>query len=143
MAAVRAARPKLFFVLSLRLLLVMGAVAPWLLWTAGLRGFPALNALLVFGSLWAFYMEFMFVVVRSMSVRTMTELVRAPQQRLSGEMLERLYGTEAMFDRRLDSMVANGYLTQVNGHLMLTARGATTARAFRLVRQVLNLRGYG
>ncbi len=142
--SVRLGRPRLYFVHSVRLFgVLLAAFLGCLVARGGLRGFALLNSAVVFGSLWAFYMEVTFIVMRSVSVRTMVEFARAPTRALAEQELDRLYDTELMFDRRIDSMVTNGYLRQVDGHFGLTGRGAVVANIFRLIRRLLNIQTYG
>lgn len=142
-AAVRMLRPRRY-----------GAASCWqlALWTPGLAlamrlngvtGFAWFNGLLVFGSFWALYMVATYILMRSVSVRTLVELARAPGGRLGPADFERLYQTERMFNQRIDSMVANGYLAPDDGRLRLTARGARLASCFTFVRRVLNIQAYG
>ena len=141
---IRLARPRLYFVRSFQLFLAMVAITAWRLIMGGfLYGFAFWNSFFVFGSLWVLYMELTFNAMRSVSVRTMVEIIQSPRQRISDEALERIYQTERMFDRRIESMIANGYLKQTDGRLMLSAKGALLGRVFTCVRRLLNVRQYG
>ena len=140
----RAVRPRLYFVMAFRLWLVLLIAYLGTMGVTGwVRGTALLNSVLVLGSLWAYYMIVTFNVIRSVSIRTVTELVRSPAQALTAEDLDRLYDTEAMFDRRIDSLVANRYLWETDGRLGLTARGRLMARAFSMVRRLFNLQTHG
>ena len=141
---VRLLQPRRYAVVSVWLLCIVGAVWMALAWTlGGLRGWILINSLLWFGSLWVFYMEFSFIILRSVSIRTMVELAATPGQRLAAEELERRYGTDTMFDQRIESLVDNGYLRDHDGSLSLTSRGRWLASAFELVRRILNMHAYG
>ena len=143
-AAVRIWLPRLYFVVSLRLFLLMLAADAIGFKTIGhLHGFAWFNSLLIFGSLWALYMEFTFHVLRSVSIRALVELVQSPTQTLAAQDLEQVYDTERMFDRRIDSLVANRYVRATDGTLTLTMRGSAVAWVFTIVRRVLNLHTYG
>ena len=143
-AVVRIGRPRLYFVVSLQLFLLMLVADAIGLKTLGrLRGFAWVNSLMIFASLWALYMEFTFHVLRSVSIRMLVELVQSPTQMLAAQDLEQAYDTEQMFDRRIDSLVANRYVRATDGILTLTRRGSAVAWMFTIVRKLLNLRTYG
>ncbi len=143
-ALVRKMRPRLYFLFSLQgftaLMVVFGLIVGGV---GHLSWFAYLNSLSVLASLWVFYIEATYIIMRSVSIRTMVELVRSPRHALSAEDLEKLYQTEHMFDQRIASMAANGYLKQTNGHFALTVRGAALAQMFAGVRRILNIHSYG
>ena len=141
---IRLARPRLYFVRSFQLFLAIVAITAWRLIMGGfLRGFAFWNSFFILGSLWVLYMEATFIAMRSVSVRTLVELARLPEHQLSPLQLEQRYDTEAMFDQRIESLIANGYLSRTNGHFILTTRGALLAQAFWMMRRILNIRLHG
>lgn len=139
----RALRPRLYFVFTFRVFLAALAALMGAAVLAGLRGFAWWNSVMLFASLWVYYMIFTFHVMRSVSIRTLVELVGSPAQGLTAQELEQFYDSEAMFDRRIDSMVANEYLIERNGTFTLTAKGRVTVRIATLVRRLLNIQHYG
>lgn len=137
------ARPRLYFVPTARLFLAWLMGGALLAWGRGMPLTTIGIGLLVFVSGWVFYMVATFNVMRSVSIRTMTELVRAPAHALTSVELARLYDVRSMFDRRIDSLVANGYLRQERDHFFLTAKGRAVAQLARLARGAFNLHTYG
>lgn len=142
--AIRALRPQRYFVLAFQLFLIgVAGLAIVSAYVLPRRGVIWLNGLLIFGSLWVFYMVTTLNVMRSVSVRTLVELAQSPSHALSAETLDQLYETPMMFDRRIDSLVANGYLESVHHAYRLTRRGRGVAQLCRMARRALNLRIYG
>jgi hypothetical protein len=77
---------------------------------------------------------------RSITVRLLIELARAPEQRLTlGEMQARC-GVEVLMEDRLDIMVKNGFLTTHDGRLVLTAKGWVGGSVGALARRLLRVR---
>jgi hypothetical protein len=144
LVATRWLQPRLYFALAFRLFLIdaLGLAITGAAFVS-LRGAAWLNSLLIFGSLWVFYMVATFNVMRSVSVRTLVELSRSPSHALGEAALDRLYDTPSMFARRLESLVANGYLESADDRYQLTSRGRAFARAAYWTRRALNLRTYG
>ena len=140
----RIIRPRVYFASAFRLWLALLVLFLLMVGVIGcLRGVALLNSVLLLGSFWAYYMIVTYNLARSVSIRTVTELVRSPARAVTAEDLEQLYDTDAMFDRRIDSMVANGYLAQRGERFALTAKGRAMARAAMLVRRILNVQTYG
>ena len=141
---VRMVRPRRYFLFSFQWFAALMVVFVLIAGRAGqLSWFAYFNSLSVLASLWVFYIEATYIIMRSVSVRTMVELARSPRHALSADDLEKLYQTEHMFDQRIASMAANGYLKQTNGHFALTVRGAALAQVFAGVRRILNIHSYG
>ena len=142
--ASRVVRPQRYVACAFRLFLI-GAAALAIVSARALPlgGVAWFNALLIFSSLWVFYMIITVNVMRSVSVRTLVELARSPSHALGVEALDRLYDTRTMFEHRIDSLVMNGCLEPVNHHYRLTSRGRGIARLGRWARRVLSLRTYG
>ena len=98
---------------------------------------------MILGSLGILYLEVTILALRSVSIRAMVEIERAPGATLTPGALERLYRTEAMFDQRIDALVANRLLSEADGRYATTPRGAALARVFAAVRWLFNLTTYG
>lgn len=140
----RGLKPRGLFRMSLWV--VIGGVGACL-WAAsvaaGVDAPHALNSVLVFGSLWVVYLDFLFILQRSVSIRTLVEVTKAAPRPVSAGELERLYAERELFDRRLDTMLAAGYLQQRSDGLTLTPRGRRLARAIVFTRGVFGVRQYG
>jgi hypothetical protein len=88
--------------------------------------------LFVSGPVYAFltmlYFHFYYGLDRSVSVRTLGELSRAPGASLSMEKLAQFYPKESMVDRRLEIMIEHGYLELDNGRYRCTPKARQMAR---------------
>ena len=94
--------------------------------------------IVMMASAFVVYMPFYYTIDTSVSVRTMLELEASPGGLTREELVER-YRLEWMVDRRLDTMVENGYLTRQSGGFALTPRGLQVAHVFRMIKKVANL----
>ena len=140
---VRCLRPRLYYAVSKRLFAVWLVGYAAVAWRLGVHGWPLANGVLVFGSLWIMYMEFSFIALRSLSVWTVAELSAAVDGRLPIDELDRRRDLNGMFDRRIDNLVANGYLREDGARVSLTARGRRFAALFHGMRRLLRIEQYG
>ena len=74
------------------------------------------------------YLHFYSGILRSLSVRILGELAKAPGQELSLEDLERHYPQEVMFQERVAQLLRIGWLLEEEGQLRVSTKGARWAR---------------
>ncbi|MBI1911572.1 MAG: hypothetical protein HYS21_06185 [Deltaproteobacteria bacterium] len=98
-----------------------------------------LSGLMLYAFLFLGYCQFYFIVDRSISVRLMIELERAPLKRLSYEEMQKVYPFSGMLSRRLEHMVEGSYLKVEAGYYSNTGKGRLEARVFRFLKDFLRL----
>ena len=76
-------------------------------------------------------MLFYYHADRSITVRLLIELARAPQQRLSLAQLQAVCGVEVLMQDRLETMALNGFLVLRDGHYHSPPRAGSAAWAAR------------
>lgn len=77
---------------------------------------------------------------RSITVRLLIELARAPEQQLTLSEMQARCGVEILMEDRLDIMAKNGFLTTLDGRLVLTAKGWVSGSVGSLARRLLRVR---
>lgn len=99
-----------------------------------LNGLALLILLFLTGVLFYYHAD------RSITVRLLIELARAPQQRLSLAQLQEVCGVEVLMEDRLDSMAMNGFLVRHNGRYHLAPKGHLGGLAGTIARRVLAIK---
>jgi hypothetical protein len=97
------------------------------------------SGLMVMASLCVLYLPFFFTIVSSLSVQTMVRLNRSPQGKERAEALRRAFASERVVSGRLDSMVANGWLTRRGDRYFTTEKGRSAAGVFRFIKRAWRL----
>ncbi len=77
---------------------------------------------------------------RSITVRLLIELARAPQQRLTLDQMQAICGVEVLMQDRLDIMVRNGFLAIRDDRFVLTSKGWIGGGVGLLARSVLRMK---
>jgi hypothetical protein len=77
---------------------------------------------------------------RSITVRLLIELARAPHQRLTLEEMQATCGVEVLMQERLDIMLANGFLFARGDRFVLTPKGWIGGSVGRVARKILCLK---
>ena len=77
---------------------------------------------------------------RSITVRLLIELARAPHQRLTLEEMQATCGVEVLMQERLDIMLANGFLFARGDRFVLTPKGWIGGSVGRVARKILRLK---
>lgn len=77
---------------------------------------------------------------RSITVRLLIELARAPHQRLTLEEMQATCGVEVLMQERLDIMLANGFLFARGDRFVLTPKGWIGGSGGRVARKILRLK---
>lgn len=113
-------------------------------WLPGPLAAPAgavmwVNGALVHWFLFAGYYQFFNMADNSVGVRSLIELHRGPAHGLSLADLRKYYDFDRMLGRRLDRLVAAGYLGRDGDRRRCTPRGLAAARLMRALKRLLNL----
>jgi hypothetical protein len=77
---------------------------------------------------------------RSITIRLLIELARAPQQRLTLAQMQAMCGVEVLMQDRLDIMVRNGFLAQRGDRFVLTAKGWVGGSVGLAARSILRMK---
>jgi hypothetical protein len=77
---------------------------------------------------------------RSITVRLLIELARAPQQRLTLDQMQEICGVDVLMQDRLDIMVRNGFLNQRGDRFVLTPKGWVGGSVGLVARSVLRMK---
>lgn len=77
------------------------------------------------------YFYFYYAVDRSVSVRTVGAMLTAKDGRMTAQELDALYPREEMIRRRLDIMLAHGWLTEQDGKFACTPKARQLTRLAR------------
>ena len=77
---------------------------------------------------------------RSITVRLLIELARAPQQRLTLDQMQARCGVDVLMQDRLDIMVRNGFLVPRGDRFVLTAKGWVGGSVGLIARSVLRMK---
>lgn len=77
---------------------------------------------------------------RSITVRLLIELARAPHQRLTLEEMQATCGVEVLMQERLNIMLANGFLFARGDRFVLTPKGWIGGSVGRVARKILSLK---
>ena len=77
---------------------------------------------------------------RSITVRLLIELARAPQQRLTLAQMQAMCGVEVLMQDRLDIMVRNGFLATRGDRFVLTAKGWIGGSVGLAARHILRMK---
>ncbi len=121
---------------------LVNGVADWL-WA----GFSPATLLWASGPVYAFlimlYFHFYFGVDRSVSVRILGELVRAPGGRLTPEELDAVYPRRQMLERRLGVMVEKGHIVREGDGYRCAPKGIRLVRLALLGKRLYNLDATG
>jgi predicted transcriptional regulator len=75
-------------------------------------------------------MPFYYVVLTSLSVKTLVMLHYQVDGQIPSTHLRMPFVSEAFVTDRLDTMVANGFLTKADGAYAVTSKGEKIARTF-------------
>jgi len=104
-------------------------------WRLGLANGLALQVLL-FLTAGLFYSH----ADRSITVRLLIELARAPQQRLTLAQMQAVCGVEVLMADRLDIMLANRFLSQRGDRFVLTPKGRIGGSIGLAARKILRMK---
>lgn len=77
---------------------------------------------------------------RSITIRLLIELARAPEQRLTLAEMQAMCGVEVLMQDRLDIMVRNGFLVATGGRFVLTSKGLVGGSVGSVARRILRIR---
>ena len=99
-----------------------------------------LNGLAVLVLLFLTGVLFYYHADRSITVRLLIELARAPQQRLSLAQLQAVCGVEVLMQDRLDTMTMNGFLVRRDGRYHLAPKGRLGGLGGTLARRILTMK---
>jgi len=100
----------------------------------------ALWGTLAFLGLYVMYMPFYYVILTSLSVKTLVILHHEASGQMPLAQLRERFVSERFVTGRLDTMVANGYLTNVGGGAYaLTSKGRKIAQAFIRIKSLWKL----
>ena len=77
---------------------------------------------------------------RSITIRLLIELARAPQQRLTLAEMQARCGVEVLMQDRLDIMLQNGFLTASGDRFVLTRKGWVGGSVGRVARRLLRIK---
>ncbi len=77
---------------------------------------------------------------RSITVRLLIELARAPEQRLTLAQMQAMCGVEVLMQDRLDIMVRNGFLAMRGDRFVLTAKGWIGGSVGLAARHILRMK---
>jgi hypothetical protein len=77
---------------------------------------------------------------RSITIRLLIELARAPEQRLNLAEMQAMCGVEVLMQDRLDIMVRNGFLVAHGDRFILTPKGWLGGSVGRAARRVLRIK---
>jgi hypothetical protein len=77
---------------------------------------------------------------RSITVRLLIELARAPQQRLTLGQMQAMCGVEVLMQDRLDIMVRNGFLTARGDRFTLAPKGWIGGTVGLVARRILRMK---
>ncbi|MEX2224547.1 MAG: hypothetical protein WEG40_22410 [Candidatus Rokuibacteriota bacterium] len=77
---------------------------------------------------------------RSITVRLLIELARAPQQRLTLAQIQATCGVEVLMQDRLNIMLANGFLVARGDRLVLTPKGWIGGTVGLVARKILRMK---
>jgi hypothetical protein len=101
-----------------------------------LNGLALLVLLFLTGVLFYYHAD------RSITVRLLIELARAPQQRLSLDQLQTVCGVDVLMQDRLESMALNGFLVLRDGRYHLAPKGRLAGLGGTMARRVLRLKAF-
>jgi hypothetical protein len=87
------------------------------------------------------YLHFFVGVDRSVSVRVLNELWRAPGRKLTRAELDSRYPNGEMFAHRIRLMIAKGWVAENAGRLTVSAKSRLLVQPTRLLRKVYRLKG--
>jgi hypothetical protein len=77
---------------------------------------------------------------RSITIRLLIELARAPEQRLTLAEMQATCGVEVLMQDRLDIMVRNGFLAASGDRFVLTSKGLVGGSVGWVARRILRIR---
>jgi hypothetical protein len=77
---------------------------------------------------------------RSITIRLLIELARAPRQRLTLAEMQAMCGVEVLMQDRFDIMVHNGFLTASGDRFVLTRTGWVGGSVGRVARRILRIK---
>ncbi|MGH2584209.1 MAG: hypothetical protein ACRDJE_04785 [Dehalococcoidia bacterium] len=77
---------------------------------------------------------------RSITIRLLIELARAPEQRLTLAEMQATCGVEVLMQDRLDIMVRNGFLAASGDRFVLTSKGLVGGSVGWVARRILHIR---
>ena len=105
---------------------------PWAL--SLLNGLALLILLFLTGVLFYYHAD------RSITVRLLIEMARAPQQRMSLAEMQAVCGVEVLMHDRLRTMAMNGFLEERDGVYCLASKGRVGGLAGTVARRVLAMK---
>jgi hypothetical protein len=77
---------------------------------------------------------------RSITVRLLIELARAPQQRLTLDQMQAVCGVDVLMQDRLDIMERNRFLARRDDRFVLTAKGWIGGTVGLIARRILRMK---
>jgi hypothetical protein len=94
---------------------------------------------LTYVGLFCLYMPFYYVVVASLSVRTVVMLASLPRHRLPLQALRAEFASYALVDQRLRTMAANGFLIKDGERYSLSVKGRFVSLVFAWLKRFWKL----
>ena len=99
-----------------------------------LNGLALLILLFLTGVLFYYHAD------RSITVRLLIEMARAPQQRMTLDQMQAVCGVEVLMHDRLHTMAMNGFLVERDGVYHLAPKGRVGGLAGAIARRVLAMK---
>jgi hypothetical protein len=106
----------------------------------GAAALSLLNGLVLLILLFLTGVLFYYHADRSITVRLLIEMARAPQQRMSLEEMQAVCGVEVLMHDRLRTMAMNGFLEERDGRYHLAPKGRLGGLAGTIARGVLAMK---
>jgi hypothetical protein len=106
----------------------------------GAAALSLLNGLVLLVLLFLTGVLFYYHADRSITVRLLIEMARAPQQRLSLDQMQAVCGVEVLMHDRLRTMAVNGFLEERDGIYHLAPKGRVGGFAGTVARRVLAMK---
>jgi hypothetical protein len=106
----------------------------------GAAALSLLNGLALLVLLFLTGVLFYYHADRSITVRLLIEMARAPQQRMSMDQMQAVCGVEVLMHDRLRTMAMNGFLEERGGRYHLAPKGRLGGLAGAIARRVLAMK---
>ena len=106
----------------------------------GAAALSLLNGLALLVLLFLTGVLFYYHADRSITVRLLIEMARAPQQRMTMDQMQAVCGVEVLMHDRLHTMAMNGFLEERDGVFHLAPKGRVGGLAGSVTRRVLAMK---
>ncbi|MBI2339345.1 MAG: hypothetical protein HYU99_03110 [Deltaproteobacteria bacterium] len=131
--------PRAKFIIGLLLIALLGHLASTMLLLQSDLVMPLLWGWLTILCLFILYMPFYYAMDTSLSLQSLILVQTAPEQRYPVNQLRERFVSKNLVGGRLHTMRANGYLTEENGHYLLSSKGRFVARCFLFLKNLWKL----